>query len=91
MVAKFFTQDHINSLKLFIAETVNSALDKLAAEGGEQPVDLVEHFSLPIPSLVIYHILGIPVEDINYLTETNAVRSNGSSTAAAAQNANQLV
>ncbi|KAL2829348.1 cytochrome P450 55A2 [Aspergillus pseudoustus] len=89
MVAKFFTQEHVDSLKPLINETINSVLEKMIANGGDKPIDLVEHFSLPIPSLVIYHILGIPVEDIEYLTKTNAVRSNGSSTAAAAQDANQ--
>ncbi|KAL2851848.1 cytochrome P450 55A2 [Aspergillus pseudodeflectus] len=89
MVAKFFTQEHINGLKPLINETINSVLEKMIAKGGDKPIDLVEHFSLPIPSLVIYHILGIPIEDIEYLTKTNAVRSNGSSTAAAAQDANR--
>ncbi|KAL3496050.1 cytochrome P450 55A2 [Aspergillus germanicus] len=89
MVAKFFTQEHINSLKPLINETIKSVLEKMIAKGGDKPIDLVEHFSLPIPSLVIYHILGIPIEDIEYLTKTNAVRSNGSSTAAAAQDANR--
>ncbi|KAL6233640.1 hypothetical protein BDW75DRAFT_241866 [Aspergillus navahoensis] len=89
MVAKFFTLGYVNSLKPLIAEIVGSHLDKLVKMGCEAPVDLVEHLSLPIPSLIIYHILGIPVEDIAYLTEMNAVRSNGSSTAAAAQGANE--
>ncbi|KAL2844083.1 cytochrome P450 55A2 [Aspergillus pseudoustus] len=89
MVARFFTQEYVNSLKPFITETVNSHLDSLVKKGCEKPVNLVEHFSLPIPSLVIYHILGIPVEDISYLTEMNAVRTNGSSTAAVAQDANR--
>ncbi|KAL2813857.1 cytochrome P450 55A3 [Aspergillus granulosus] len=85
----FFTQEHVNSLKPLITELVNSHLDSLVAKGCETPVNLVEHFSLPIPSLVIYHILGVPVEDITYLTGMNAVRTNGSSTAAAAQDANR--
>ncbi|KAL2847416.1 cytochrome P450 55A2 [Aspergillus pseudodeflectus] len=89
MVSRFFTQEHVNSLKPLISELVESHLDKLVAKGCETPLDLVEHFSLPIPSLVIYHILGIPIEDIKYLTEMNAIRTNGSSTASAAQNANQ--
>jgi nitric oxide reductase len=52
MVAKFFTQEHINSLKPLINETINSVLEKMIATGGDKPIDLVEHFSLPIPSLV---------------------------------------
>jgi nitric oxide reductase len=35
-------------------------------------------------------MLGVPAKDIAYLTEMNTVRTNGSSTAAAAQDANRL-
>jgi nitric oxide reductase len=52
MVAKFFTQEHISSLKPLINKTINSVLEKMVAKGGDKPIDLVEHFSLPIPSLV---------------------------------------
>jgi nitric oxide reductase len=52
MVAKFFAQEHISSLKPLINETINAVLEKMIAKGGDKPIDLVEHFSLPIPSLV---------------------------------------
>lgn len=52
MVAKFFTQEHVNSLKPLITATVNSYLDKLVEKGCDAPVNFIEHFSLPIPSLV---------------------------------------
>jgi nitric oxide reductase len=54
MVSRFFTQEHVNSLKPLISELVKSHLDKLVAKGCETPLDLVEHFSLPIPSLVCW-------------------------------------
>ncbi|MBE3046034.1 cytochrome P450 [Candidatus Bathyarchaeota archaeon] len=38
---------------------------------------------------IIYTILGVPKEDLEYLTNQNATRTNGSATASAAQNANQ--
>lgn len=89
-------------MKPFIQSTVDNVLNRMIEKGCNEPVDLVENFSLPVPSIVrstsapltwltgkvIYEILGVPAEDMEYLTETNAVRTNGSSTAAAAQNAN---
>ncbi|GKZ24128.1 hypothetical protein AbraCBS73388_010746 [Aspergillus brasiliensis] len=44
---------------------------------------------LTLPLQVIYKLLGIPEEDFEYLSSCSATRSNGSSTAAAAQHANQ--
>lgn len=38
---------------------------------------------------IIYTILGVPFEDLVYLTQQNAIRSNGSGTALQAQAANQ--
>ena len=38
---------------------------------------------------IIYGILGTPIKDLDYLTSCNAVRTNGSSTAAQAANANK--
>lgn len=38
---------------------------------------------------IIYTILGVPFEDLEYLTQQNAIRSNGSATAQEASAANQ--
>ncbi|KAL5360530.1 cytochrome P450 55A2 [Aspergillus floccosus] len=89
MVSAFFTPEYIDSMKPFIQSTVDNVLNDMIAKGCDEPVDLVEKFSLPIPSIIIYHILGVPTEDMDYLTQKNAVRSSGSSTAAAAQDANE--
>jgi fungal nitric oxide reductase len=46
------------------------------------------------PSLlakIIYGILGVPFQDLEYLTQCNAIRSNGSATASEASNANRSV
>jgi nitric oxide reductase len=56
-------------------------------EGG--PVDLVQNFALPVPSYIIYTILGVPFEDLEFLTQQNSIRTNGSSTAREASAANQ--
>ena len=44
-----------------IKAIVEQRLDAMAAIGG--PVDLVEEFALPIPSLVICELLGVPYAD----------------------------
>lgn len=89
MVTKFFSPERIESMKPRIKETVNYYLEEMIKGGCEKPVDLVEKFALPIPSRIIYDILGIPFEDAETLTQWNAIRTNGSSTAAAASNANK--
>ncbi|KAK0771990.1 hypothetical protein LTR02_016439 [Friedmanniomyces endolithicus] len=88
MVAQAFTKEHIESKRPEIQATVNRCLDEMIKGGCKEPVDLVEKFALPVPSESIYSILGVPFEDVEYLNSMNAVRTNGSSTAAAAANAN---
>ncbi|KAK5132153.1 hypothetical protein LTR08_000310 [Meristemomyces frigidus] len=88
MVAPAFTWEHIEAMRPQIRATVNRLLDEMIERGCSQPVDLVDTFALPIPSQIMYSILGVPVEDVELLNHTNAVRTNGSSTAAAAADAN---
>ncbi|WP_433514142.1 cytochrome P450 [Nonomuraea sp. CA-143628] len=56
-----FTVRRIKALEPRIAEITQACLDALAAGG--PPADLVDHFALPLPSLVICELLGIPYED----------------------------
>ncbi|KAL4886856.1 cytochrome P450 [Aspergillus karnatakaensis] len=89
MVSKFFTPEYIVKRTPFIRETVQHYLDELIkAKGDNESVDLIENFALPVPSHIIYSILGVPDEDFEYLTNCNATRTNGSNTAGAAQSAN---
>jgi hypothetical protein len=52
MVASFFTPEHINSMRPQIQNTVDFFLKEMIKAGCEKPVDLVEKFSLLIPSRV---------------------------------------
>ncbi|WP_425452939.1 cytochrome P450 [Prauserella flavalba] len=56
-----FTMRRLSRLKPGIEEVVNERLDLMAKADG--PVDLVEEFALPIPSLVICELLGVPYEE----------------------------
>ncbi|KAL2012978.1 hypothetical protein VTN00DRAFT_503 [Thermoascus crustaceus] len=89
MVAPFFTPEHVENMKPQIQEMVDRFLSEMIKVGCAEPVDLVQKFALLVPSHIIYSMLGIPVEDLDYLVKCNAVRTNGSSTAAAAANANK--
>lgn len=89
MVEPIFSKEGVEKMKPYINKTVDNLLSDMIKAGCKEPVDLVEKFSLPVPSYIIYTILGVPFEDLEYLTNQNAVRTNGSSTASEAQNANE--
>lgn len=61
MLTPEFTIRRIRRLEPRITEIVDEHLDAMAAAG--PPVDLVESFALPIPSLVICELLGVPYAD----------------------------
>ncbi|HEY0454637.1 cytochrome P450 [Actinophytocola sp.] len=56
-----FTMRRLSRLTPGIKAIIEQRLDAMAAIDG--PVDLVEEFALPIPSLVICELLGVPYEE----------------------------
>ncbi|WP_307849640.1 cytochrome P450 [Qaidamihabitans albus] len=56
-----FTMRRLSRLRPGIDAIVQEQLDAMAKADG--PVDLVDYFALPIPSLVICELLGVPYED----------------------------
>ena len=61
MLTPEFTMRRLNRLKPRIVEIVDQQLDAIEQAG--QPADLVETFAMPIPSLVICELLGVPYAD----------------------------
>jgi cytochrome P450 len=61
MVTGYFTVRRMRALQDHITDLVNDHLDAIAAT--TPPVDLVSAFALPIPSLVICEMLGVPYAD----------------------------
>ncbi|MGW6285398.1 cytochrome P450 [Streptomyces sp. NPDC055107] len=60
VLAGHFTDRRVRAeLSARVTEIVAGHLDAMAAAG--PPTDLVPHFSLPVPSLVICELLGVPV------------------------------
>ncbi|WP_280222487.1 cytochrome P450 [Nocardia neocaledoniensis] len=65
-----FTVRRMRRLEEHIAEIVERQLDEMAAMA--PPVDLVTAFALPVPSLVICELLGVPYEDRATFQENTA-------------------
>jgi cytochrome P450 len=61
MLTPEFTIRRMKRLEPRIVEIVTEHLDAMEAAG--PPADLVESFALPIPSLVICELLGVPYDD----------------------------
>ncbi|MEU5323846.1 cytochrome P450 [Streptomyces sp. NPDC021056] len=61
LVTAPFAIKKVEALRPAVQRIVDGLIDDLLA--GPQPVDLVEAFALPIPSLVICELLGVPYED----------------------------
>ncbi|NBE95669.1 cytochrome P450 [Nonomuraea sp. KC401] len=61
MLTPEFTVRRMRRLEPRITEIVQEALDDLERAG--KPADLVKHFALPVPSLVICELLGVPYAD----------------------------
>ncbi|TVS99674.1 cytochrome P450 [Amycolatopsis bartoniae] len=62
-----FTVKRMNALRPRIQEIVDEHLDALLA--GPKPADLVRALSLPVPSLVICELLGVPYADHDFFQE----------------------
>jgi cytochrome P450 len=61
MVTGTFAIRRVDALRPSIQRIVDEHIDALLA--GPRPVDLVQAFALPVPSLVICHLLGVPYAD----------------------------
>lgn len=88
MSATAFTPPSVEQLTPFIQATANSKLKEMM-KSPTKSADLVASFALPMASEIIYRILGIPLNDMAKLSEFNAIRTNGSSTATQASTANE--
>lgn len=87
-IQPFFEKEAIDKLRPFIQSIVDRTLDQMIAEGCSSPVDLIHKFAAPIPTLTVYHTLGIPEEDIEKLAYDSEVRNSTSRNAAENSNTN---
>ncbi|BAV40008.1 cytochrome P450 105Q4 [Mycobacterium ulcerans subsp. shinshuense] len=61
MLSKPFTFKRVEALRPTIQQIIDEHIDAMLA--GPQPADLVAKLALPVPSLVISQLLGVPYED----------------------------
>ncbi|GAA2234704.1 cytochrome P450 [Promicromonospora sukumoe] len=66
-----FTHRRMAELKPRIQEIVDEQIDAMLA--GPRPVDLVRALALPVPSLVICELLGVPFEDHDFFQTRSAL------------------
>jgi nocardicin N-oxygenase len=62
LAAGAFTARRVEQLRPSIQRIADELLDGLAANGSDGPLDLVEHFTVPMPLAVIGALLGAPME-----------------------------
>ncbi|SDK58025.1 Cytochrome P450 [Nocardioides sp. YR527] len=78
MLTKDFTVKRVNAMRPQIEEMANDFIDKMIDKG--QPADLVADYALPIPSLVISLLLGVPYADHDFFQRVTGTLMNMSST-----------
>ncbi|MEU6478092.1 cytochrome P450 [Streptomyces sp. NPDC047017] len=79
MVTAPFAIKKVEALRPSIQKIVDDLIDTLLA--GPKPVDLVEAFALPVPSLVICELLGVPYEKHDFFQSNTKVIVRRTSTA----------
>ncbi|WP_434594641.1 cytochrome P450 [Streptomyces sp. A5-4] len=79
MLIPSFTLKRTASMRPRIQETVDRQLDAMIAQG--PPADLVAVFALPVPSMVICALLGVPYEDHEFFEAQSRRLLRGPSTA----------
>ncbi|WP_206784855.1 cytochrome P450 [Amycolatopsis sp. MtRt-6] len=71
MVTAPFTIRRVAAMRPAVQRIVDDQIDALLA--GPNPVDLVEAFALPVPSLVICELLGVPYADHDFFQDNSKV------------------
>jgi cytochrome P450 len=84
-----FTVRRMEALRPRIQEIVDQHIDAILA--GPKPVDLVPAFALPVPSLVICELLGVPYADHSFFETRSAKMVDRATDPAEADEAAQAV
>jgi len=70
MMTTDFTARRVDAMRPYIQDLVDGFLDTIIGKG--PTADLVREFALPVPSLVISRLLGVPYEDHQFFEENSA-------------------
>jgi cytochrome P450 len=87
MVTAPFMIKRVEALRPAIQKIVNGLIDDMLA--GSKPVDLVQAFALPVPSLVICQLLGVPYADHDFFQRISKILINRDTTPEQALDAQQ--
>jgi cytochrome P450 len=71
MLTKDFTVKRVEAMRPQIQGMVDGFLEEMIAKG--QPADLVRDYALPVPSLVISLLLGVPYADHEFFQQQTSV------------------
>ncbi|MEV6511006.1 cytochrome P450 [Streptomyces sp. NPDC051642] len=86
MMTAPFTRNRMEKLRPDIQRFTDELIDKMLA--GPKPVDLVTALSLPLPSLMICALLGVPYEDHDFFQEHASYATRSDKTVEQQQAAN---
>ncbi|MEQ0558202.1 cytochrome P450 [Amycolatopsis sp. NEAU-NG30] len=78
MVTAPFTIKRVEAMRAGVQQVVDELIDAMLA--GPNPVDLVTAFALPVPSLVICRLLGVPYSDHGFFQDNSNVLINRETT-----------
>ncbi|WP_007025696.1 cytochrome P450 [Saccharomonospora iraqiensis] len=85
MVTPPFSVKRVEALRPAIQRIADDLIDTMLA--GPKPADLVDAFALPLPSLVICELLGVPYADHDFFQENSKQVINRDTTPEQKQNA----
>jgi cytochrome P450 len=74
MATSAFTIKRVEAIRRPTQRIVDDVLDRLL--DGPRPTDLVEAFALPVPSLVISELLGVPYDDHDFFQSNSKALIN---------------
>ncbi|MFF4301122.1 cytochrome P450 [Streptomyces sp. NPDC001601] len=85
MVTAAFSIKQVEALRPAIQKIVDGLIDAMLA--GPRPVDLVQAFALPVPSLVVCELLGVPYADHDFFQANSKALLNRGTTPQQARSA----
>ncbi|WP_327372131.1 cytochrome P450 [Streptomyces sp. NBC_01217] len=86
MVTGPFAVKRVEALRPDIQKITDDLIDTMLV--GPAPVDLVRALALPLPSLVICRLLGVPYEDHDFFQQNSSIMVNNTSSVEDVSNAN---
>jgi len=77
MVTPPFAVKRVEAMRPNIQKLTDQLIEDMLA--GPKPADLIQELALPLPSLVISELLGVPYEDHEFFQDTNGILVNRNS------------